>query len=119
MGRIVESFEGFNLNSEDNKEDLFLPNAYDYKNSSHELKKGEIFLGNIKISGQYDDMGEYTKKRNSFNTIRMGEQAYSITGEPLPRNEHRPIFIHKREEGEYDRYQNAKIRDIRMGYYNK
>jgi hypothetical protein len=58
----------------------------------HELANDEIWLGNTGT-----DIPEHYRH---LKTIRLGEQAYSIHGEPLSQNFFRPLIIKKREEPE-------------------
>jgi hypothetical protein len=118
MNKLIESFEEFQetMKLNLNDEELFLKNAYDYKDCSHELKGGEIHLGNVKISGQYNNIEKYNTLKRLFKTIRLGEQAYSIVGDPLERNVYRPLIIHKTEIYDYEKYRKRISKSITMGF---
>jgi len=83
-------------------ETQFMVDAKKHSDCSHELKKGEVWIGNTKgteIPGHY----------KSLKTIRIGEQAYDINGKPLDRGCYRPLILHLSEEPMYN-----LIYDMRM-----
>jgi len=69
-------------------------NAKKQKDHSHELKKGEIWLGNSS-RGIPEDC-------KHIKSMRLGEQAYDCYGQPLSRNRYRPLIIHQSEEHLYN-----------------
>lgn len=60
-----------------------------------EVKKGEVFLGNVKIP--YED-----KEVQQIPSIRLGEQGYDIYAEELPSDLYRPLIV--AEGKDYDTY---------------
>lgn len=86
----------------------FTETANRYKDCLHELKEGEIWLGNtgIFIPSCYSNL----------KTIRLGEQAYDINGQPLNRNYIRPLILHKSEEEMYNKIYTDRMEEIANKY---
>lgn len=66
---------------------------YDHK----ELRDGEVFVGNTNKIDSYPP--EHLK---SLKTIRLGKQAFDITGSKLSTDYCLPVFIHSSEMQLYD-----------------
>lgn len=73
-----------------------------------EMRSGEMFLGNNKLSDNRDHF-------KSLKTIRLGSQALDINGGMLPA-EYIPLFIKKSEYPAYDKIMMDRSRKIRRGY---
>lgn len=72
------------------------------------INTGELFLGNHR--------GPINKEYSKLKTLRLGNVAYSITGDPLTEYpDIKPLFIDKAEYSEYDKIQMQKLKDIRRG----
>lgn len=72
--------------------------AHKYKSCDHELKSGEIWLGNTSGSERWERGVDIEEKYKHLKTIRLGEQAYCGYGLPISRDYCRPLIIHKSEE---------------------
>lgn len=76
----------------------YTDDAYNHKSCEHELKSGEMWMGNTSGDDAWVKGVSVPQKYNSLKTIRLGEQAYSVHGLPLSRDYCRPLIIHKSEE---------------------
>ncbi len=92
---------------------ILLPDAFNRKDCLNELRPGEIWLANIDIRKKQ----EYLSRKKVCPTLRIGEQAYAIDGEPIARFDSRPLFIHKSEEIKYDNYL-TELRKKEQDEYN-
>lgn len=80
---------------------IYTEGANKHTSCHHELAKDEVWLGNTgtEIPGDF----------RSLKTIRLGEQAYDITGKPLRRDYMRPLIIKKSEFTEYERIYSKRM----------
>lgn len=99
----IEYFKkhGFDVNS---NMPIFMDNAFSRKDCLNELKEGEIWMGNIDIRKKE----EYLTYRSFIPSLRIGEQAYDIKGNPIARFDSRPLFINKNDEQAYDNFRMKK-----------
>lgn len=87
----------------------------------HTKKNNEKFLGNHQLEKWHD--GSW--KKNAFpgegleclKTLRLGEQAYDIDGNPLSKDYCLPVFINVSELRLYDKIMTDRCRKIR-GFIN-
>jgi len=89
----------------------FTPDAHKFISCERELKKDEIWVGNTNVTKGFD-LPPHLKQ---LKTARFGEQAYYITGEPIPRDYCRPFIIHKSEAKLYDDIMVARSKASRYG----
>ena len=82
----------------------FTDDAHKHTSCHHELKDGELWVGNTNLS-----IPEYL--RSKMKTVRLGEQAYYIDGKPISRNYCRPLIIHRTEAQLYDNIMMARLRN--------
>lgn len=80
----------------------WVKDAKNHRDCKHELKKGEVFIGNTSGTERYTKGVDIPEKYGSLKTLRLGEQAYTICGCPISRDYCRPLIIH---ESEYQQYQ--------------
>ena len=84
-------------------------------------KNNEKFLGNHQF--EKFENGRFVKNEfpgeglECLKTLRLGEQAYDIDGNPLSKDYYLPVFINVSELGLYDKIMTDRIRKIR-GYGN-
>jgi hypothetical protein len=76
----------------------------DCQYDDNQLKKDEVYLGNVVIS-------KIPPYFNSLKTLRFGKQAYDMYGDKLNKK-FRPLFIHKSEKVEFDRLYNEHRKQI-------
>lgn len=65
----------------------------DFNKTHPELQEGEMFFANIRL----DEMngGGWKRLVHDYKTLRVGEHAYNIHGEPLV--QHAPLFVQRDE----------------------
>lgn len=86
----------------------YTKNAYRHTSCDHELRKGEIWLGNTYGNNQWKKGVEIPERYKKLKTIRLGEQAYDIDGHPISRDYCRPLIIHKSEIQEFRRIEESE-----------
>ena len=84
-------------------EEYYTEDAYKHTSCHHELKKGEVWLGNTNGNEKLEKGVQIPTKYKSLKTIRLGQQAYCIHGLPISRHYCLPLIIHESEEKEYER----------------
>ena len=84
---------------QDIKESDFTIDARKHTSCHHELKHGEIWVGNTTVLNGIK-IPEYL---SGLNTARLGEQAYYLNKTPIERWYMRPLIIHSSESGDYDK----------------
>lgn len=88
----------------------FTDDAKKHTSCHHELKQGEIWVGNTDVR---EGLSIPDYLIGKMNTARLGEQAYYIDGKPIHREYCRPLIIHKSEEMIYDNIMMARMKDVR------
>lgn len=86
----------------------FTPDAKKYTSCHHQLKAGEMWVGNTDVREGLSIPGYLIGK---MKTARLGEQAYYIDGKPIHREYCRPLIIHKSEEMIYNNIMMARMSD--------
>lgn len=81
----------------------FTPDAHKYTSCHHELKDGEIWLGNTSGNDDWTKGVDIPDRYSILKTVRLGEQAYDIHGKPISRDYCRPLIINKSEEDMYEK----------------
>lgn len=81
----------------------FVTDAQKHSSCHHELKSGEIWVGNTSGDSRWKKGVEIPSRYSSLKTIRLGEQAYDIHGNPISRDYCRPLIINKSEEEAYNK----------------
>ncbi len=76
----------------------YAPDAHKHTSCHHELKNGEIWMGNTSGDEQWEKGVSIPKRYAHLKTVRLGEQAYCIHGLPISRDYCRPLIINKSEE---------------------
>lgn len=89
-------------------DDIFTPDAKKRTSCHHELSKTEIFVSNTKVIKGIQVPEHYAH----LKTIRLGEQAYDIKGNPIERNFMRPLIIDKSEEVELNKIWQDRMDNI-------
>lgn len=87
----------------------FLPDANTHKDCSLELKEKEHFLGNHDVREGLK-LPDYL---SGLKTIRLGEQAYDLNGEPIERSYYRPLIVHASEYQLYNNIMEQRLKEIR------
>lgn len=82
-----------------------MPGAKQHTSCHHELKDGELWIGNINVRNGVEIPAHY----RGLKTVRIGNQAYCIKGRPLDRNYMRPFIIHKSEVDKLNRIQMERV----------
>jgi hypothetical protein len=98
MSNVVAS-PGYEWITEKN----FTKDAHKFNSCHHELKKGEIWVGNTSGDKRWEKGVEIPSRYSTLKTVRLGEQAYCVHGSPLSRDYCRPLIIQEWEEKEYER----------------
>lgn len=83
----------------------FTVDAYRHTSCHHELRPGEIWMGNTSGDDRWDFGVKIPHRYAGLKTVRLGEQAYYICGTPISRDYCRPLIIHKSEEDDFYRLQ--------------
>jgi len=86
----------------------FTPDAKKHTSCHHELKSGEMWVGNTDVR---EGLSIPKYLIGKMKTARLGEQAYYIDGKPIHRDYCRPLIIHKSEEMVYDNIMMARMSD--------
>ncbi len=86
----------------------FTDDANKHTSCHHELKAGEMWVGNTDVRKGLSIPHYLIGK---MQTARLGEQAYYIDGKPIHREYCRPLIIHKSEEMLYDKIMMARMSD--------
>lgn len=94
----------------ENMPSAFTDDAKKHNSCHHELKQGEIWVGNTDVR---DGLSIPEYLIGKMKTARLGEQAYYIDGEPIHRGYCRPLIIHKSEEMIYDSIMMERMKDVR------
>ena len=81
------------------QDEAFTNDAKKHTSCFHELKQGEIWVGNTDV---LEGLSIPKYLIGKMKTARLGEQAYYIDGKPIHREYCRPLIIHKSEELIYD-----------------
>jgi len=76
----------------------------------HELKPGEIWVGNTNVTNGVALPNHLIGK---MKTARLGDQAYDLHGKPIDPRYFRPLIIHKSEEMLYDNIMMSRLKAIR------
>jgi len=74
-----------------------------------EASENEQFVGNTPFTGE---LPEHVR---TIESARLGKQAYSINGEELDPNEHRPLIISKTDAVKYNRIMMERFRAAKNG----
>ena len=98
-GAVVSRGNGIGATLELFQDEAFTKHAKKHTSCSHELKQGEIWVGNTDVLKGLS-IPKYLIGK--MKTARLGEQAYYIDGKPIHRGYCRPLIIHKSEELIYD-----------------
>ncbi len=80
----------------------FVEGAHKHTSCDHELREGEIFIGNTAGNKRWEKGVDIPVRYKHLKTIRLGEQAYDIYGKPLSRDYCRPLIIHRQEMAELE-----------------
>lgn len=86
----------------------FTPDAKKHTSCHHELKAGEMWVGNTDVR---EGLSIPDYLIGKMQTARLGEQAYYIDGKPIHREYCRPLIIHKSEEMLYDKIMMERMSD--------
>lgn len=86
----------------------FTSDAKKHTSCHHELKAGEMWVGNTDVR---EGLSIPDYLIGKMQTARLGEQAYYIDGKPIHREYCRPLIIHKSEEMLYDKIMMARMSD--------
>lgn len=86
--------------------DAFTDDAKNHTSCHHELKPGEIWVGNTDVRNGLS-IPEYLIGK--VKTARLGEQAYYLNKTPIERWYMRPLVIHKSEEAIYDKIMMSRM----------
>lgn len=95
----VSSGSGIGATLELFHDDYFTKDARKHTSCNHELKQGEIWVGNTDV---IEGLSIPKYLIGKMKTARLGEQAYYLDGKPIHRGYCRPLIIHKSEELIYD-----------------
>jgi hypothetical protein len=98
-GAVVSRGNGIGATLELFQDESFIKDAKKHTSCIHELKQGEMWVGNTDV---LKGLSIPKCLIGKMKTARLGEQAYYIDGKPIHRGYCRPLIIHKSEELIYD-----------------
>ena len=87
----------------------FVKDAHKFTSCEREVGRDEVWIGNTSGNIQWEAGVDIPKKYAHLKTIRLGEQAYDIEGNPISRDYCRPLIVHKSEEKEVYKILQLKI----------
>lgn len=79
----------------------YTEDAKKHQSCRHELKDGEVWLGNTSGDDQWVKGVEIPSRYKHLKTVRLGKQAYCIHGLPISRDYCLPLIIDKSEIEEF------------------
>lgn len=89
-------------------DDIFTPDAKKHTSCHHELSKTEIWVANTNVLKGLQVPEHYAH----LKTIRLGEQAYDIKGNPIERNYMRPLIVDKSDFLELEKIWSDRMNDF-------
>lgn len=111
-GLLIKSNKNHSTMENTNTQPDFTANANKHRDCTHELKQGEIWVGNTDVINGLNIPEHLIGK---MKTARLGEQAYDINGKPIEIWYCRPLIIHQSEELIYDKIMMELLKKARRG----